>query len=63
VWSARCIRRRGAWVSWFSLKTKVDGFSRFDLETGGCSSFGLTSKPLARFPGCGLKTDSYGLVI
>jgi hypothetical protein len=27
VWSALCTWRRGAWVSWFSLKTKVDGLS------------------------------------
>jgi hypothetical protein len=25
VRSARCTWRRGAWVSWLSLKTKVDG--------------------------------------
>jgi hypothetical protein len=25
VWSAPCKRRRGAHVSWFSLKTRVDG--------------------------------------
>jgi hypothetical protein len=35
------------WVSWFSLKTMVDGFSRFGLKTGGYSSCGLASKPLA----------------
>jgi hypothetical protein len=35
-------------VSWFGLKTKVDGFSRFGLKTGG---FG--------FPGLGLITGSY----
>jgi hypothetical protein len=34
-------------VSWFSLKTKVDGFSRFGLKTGGCGFCGLASKPLA----------------
>jgi hypothetical protein len=33
VRSTPCIRRRGARVSWFSLKTKVDGFSRFGLKT------------------------------
>jgi hypothetical protein len=27
VWSAPCTRRRGAHVSWLSLKTKVDGLS------------------------------------
>jgi hypothetical protein len=35
-------------VSWFSLKTKVDGFSGFGLKTGGYSPYVLTSKPLAR---------------
>jgi hypothetical protein len=58
------MRRQGAQVFWFGLKTKGDGlsvvwpqnhrddFSRFDLNT---SSDG--------FPGLGLKTGSYGLVI
>jgi hypothetical protein len=36
------------WISWFSLKTKVDSFSRFDLKIGGYGSCDLTSKPLAR---------------
>jgi hypothetical protein len=44
--------RRGAHVSWFSLKTKVetkvDGFSWFDPKIGGYGSCGLASKPLAR---------------
>jgi hypothetical protein len=39
-------------VSWFSLKTKGDGFSRFDLKTSGFGFLNLV-----------LKTDSYGLVI
>jgi hypothetical protein len=39
-------------VSWFGLKTKVDGFSWFGLKTDGDG-----------FPGLVLKTDSYGLVI
>jgi hypothetical protein len=39
-------------VSWFGLKTKVDGFSWFGLKTGGDG-----------FPGLVLKTGSYGLVI
>jgi hypothetical protein len=36
------------WVSWFSLKPMVDGFSQFGLKTCGYSSCGLVSKPLAR---------------
>jgi hypothetical protein len=35
-------------VYWFSLKTKFDGFSRFDRKTGGYNSSGLVSKLLAR---------------
>jgi hypothetical protein len=35
-------------VSWFSLKTKVDGFSQFGLKPGGYGSCGLASKPLAQ---------------
>jgi hypothetical protein len=35
-------------VSWFSLKTNVDGFSRFGLKTGGHDFCGLASKPLAQ---------------
>jgi hypothetical protein len=27
VWSTPCTWRRGTWVSWLSLKTKVDGLS------------------------------------
>jgi hypothetical protein len=36
------------WVSWFNLKTKVNGFSQFGLKIGGYDSCGLASKPLAR---------------
>jgi hypothetical protein len=60
---ATCIRRRGAWVSWFSLKTKVDGFSRFGLKICGYGSFGLASKPLARDSWFGPQIGSYGLLI
>jgi hypothetical protein len=60
VRSALCMRRRGARVSWSSLKTKGNGFSqiglktsgygfsRFDLKIGGYDFYSLTSKPLAR---------------
>jgi hypothetical protein len=59
VRSAPCTWRRGAWVSWLSLKIKVDGLSvvwpqnhfdgflRFDLKTGGDGLSDLTSKPVA----------------
>jgi hypothetical protein len=33
VWFATCIRRRGTRVSWFSLKTNVDGFFGFGLKS------------------------------
>jgi hypothetical protein len=48
VQSAPCTRRRGEQVSWFSLKTKVDVFSRFGLKTGGYGFCGLTSKSLTQ---------------
>jgi hypothetical protein len=35
---APCTRRRGAWISWFGLKIKVDGFPGLCLKTG---SYGL----------------------
>jgi hypothetical protein len=38
---------------WLSLKTKVDGFSRFGLKTGGYDSCGLASKSLTRVSGFG----------
>jgi hypothetical protein len=43
------LRRRWTRVSWFSLKTKIDGFFRFGLKTGCYGSCDLSSKPLARF--------------
>jgi hypothetical protein len=49
---ASCIGRRGAWVSWFVLKTKLDGFSEFGFKIVGF-----------RFPSLGLKTNSYALLI
>jgi hypothetical protein len=63
VRSVPCARRWGVWVSWFSLKTKVDGFSRFSLKTGGYGLCGLASKPLTRVSRFGLKTGRWGLVI
>jgi hypothetical protein len=48
-------------VSWFSLKTMVDGFSRFGLKTGSYGSCGLASKPHLRFPNLGLKSGSCDL--
>jgi hypothetical protein len=68
VRSTPCTSRRGVRVSWFSLKTKIDGlsvvwpqnhwdgFSSLDLKTG---SYGLViwgSKSPRRFLGLGLKT-------
>jgi hypothetical protein len=60
VWSALCTWRRGARVSWLSLKTKVNGLSVvwalkpmvmvcecFGLKTTRTVSSGLTSKPVA----------------
>jgi hypothetical protein len=76
VWSAPCTWRRGAWISWLSLKTKFDGLSVvwlqshwqgflwFGLKTGGD---GFLVEPQNQggggFPDLGLKTGSYGLVI
>jgi hypothetical protein len=48
VWSTLCTKRQGALVSWFSPKTKVDGFSRFGLKTGGYVFCGLAPKPLTQ---------------
>jgi hypothetical protein len=50
VWFTLCTWRREAWVSWLSLKTKVDGLSvvwpwnRWQRFVSG-----LASKPLGRF--------------
>jgi hypothetical protein len=52
VRSTPCTWRRGAWVSWLSLKIKVDGFLQFRLKTGGDG-----------FSSLGLNTGSSGLVI
>jgi hypothetical protein len=76
VQSAPYTWKRRAWVSWLSLKTKVDGLSvvwpqnhwdgflRFGLKTGG-NDFLVEPQNQGGggFPGLGLKTGSYGLVI
>jgi hypothetical protein len=68
VGSAPCTWRRGARVSWLSLKTKVDslwlvwpqnqldGFSGSDLKTGSSSLVIWASKSPRWFLGLGLKT-------
>jgi hypothetical protein len=52
MWSVPCMWRRGARVSWLSLKTKVDGFHRFCLKTSGDGFYGLASKPAAMIFAC-----------
>jgi hypothetical protein len=64
VWSAPCMWRQRVLISWLSLKTRVNGlwvvwpqnhsddFLQFGPKTGG-----------DRFPGLGLKTGNYGLMI
>jgi hypothetical protein len=72
VRSAPCMWRWRAWVSWLSLKTKVDdlsmvwhqnhwdGFLWFDLKIGDDSFSGLTSKPVATVFWLSLKTKVVG---
>jgi hypothetical protein len=76
VRSALCTWIREAWVSWLSLKIRVDGLSMvwpqnhwdgflwFTLKTGddGFSRFGLKTGGFG-FPSLCLKTGSSGLVI
>jgi hypothetical protein len=52
VQSIPCTKRRGARISWLSLKTKVDGLSVV-WPQNHCDWF----------PALGLKTECYGLVI
>jgi hypothetical protein len=49
VRSAPYTWRQGASVSWLSLKTKVDGFSRFGLKTGHVGFLALVSKSVVTF--------------
>jgi hypothetical protein len=51
VRSAPCTWRREPWVSWLSLKTKVDGLRVV-----------WPQNHIDKFPGLGLRTDSFGLV-
>jgi hypothetical protein len=44
VRSAQCTWRRGAWVSWLSLKTKAMICQWFGLKTTGMTSPSLASK-------------------
>jgi hypothetical protein len=67
VRSAPCTWRRGAHVSWLSLKTKVnglsviwsqnhwDGFLWFGFKTGGDGLSGLASKPVVMVSWLSLK--------
>jgi hypothetical protein len=63
VRSAPCTRRRGARISWSSLKTKVNGFSRFGLQPVATVLVVLPQNHSLGFPGSGLKNGSCGLVI
>jgi hypothetical protein len=56
VRSAPCTWRRGAWVSWLSLKTKVVGFPSLGLKTGSCGLVIWASKSPRQFLGLGPKT-------
>jgi hypothetical protein len=70
-----CTWRRGAQVSWFRLKTKVDGlsviwpqnhwdgFSRFDLKIGGLSFSVWASKPAAPVWWFGPQNHCYGFLV
>jgi hypothetical protein len=52
VRSASCTSRRGARVSWFGLKTKIDVLSVVWYQNHWDG-----------FPSLGLKTGSYGLMV
>jgi hypothetical protein len=68
VQSEPCMWRRGVWVSWLSLKTKVDGLSVispqnywddflwFDLKTDGDGFSDLASKLVATVSWLSIKT-------
>jgi hypothetical protein len=56
VWSAPWTKRRGACVSWLSLKTKVVGFFGLSLKTDSYDLVICATKLTWRFLGLGLKT-------
>jgi hypothetical protein len=60
---AACTRWRGARIFWFSLKTKVDGFSWFVLKPLDMVFVVWPQNHPLEFPGFGLKTGSWCLVI
>jgi hypothetical protein len=53
--STLCIKRWGAWVSWFGLKIKVDGLLGLCLKTGSSSLVIWASKSPRQFFSFGLK--------
>jgi hypothetical protein len=64
VRSTPCTWTRETWVSWLSLKTKVDGFLQFGLKTGGDGFLRFDLKTGGDgLTGLGLKTGSTALVI
>jgi hypothetical protein len=76
VSSVPCTKRRGAWVSWLGLKTKVDGLSAvwpqthwddflwFGLKTSGDGFLWLGLKTsVVGFSWFGLKTGGDGFVV
>jgi hypothetical protein len=56
VHSVPCTWRRGAWVSWLSLKTKVDGLSVVWPQNHWDGFSSLSSKPVATVSWLSLKT-------
>jgi hypothetical protein len=64
VWSAPCTWKQGSWVSWLSLKTKVNGLSMVWQQNhwDGFLLFGIKTvgDSFSRF---GLKTDGSGFPV